>query len=256
MASVTNDSTGWRVRFIEFAGQKNTLRPGKPKPRMCLMFLLLMTSLCRVGSAEDKKTILDTLTDEEVATLNQLPAADRVYAIACLSAPQKMNGRNGWRDLREGEQFVAVRVPSDPYSGSISVSQVVDEKNFLGYGSSVWVEGISTGGIADGDQLNVHGIPFICVGNKTYKTAIGGSQTVMHIVHVNPDDTVETLRPIAEARGLRVWGDGTGNLVLAEFVRASSRELVIKLWDGKRKTISMKDVGAIDAEWLKSENKK
>ncbi|GEM_PF-1079686 len=232
------------------------------KLQACLLLFVTLAFWSGLASAEDEKTILETLTNEEAATLNELSVADRSYAIACLSSPKKMNSRNGgrygWDNLREGEHFVVWQNPKDQLgdAGCIHVYQIVDEKNFLGAGGKVWIEGISTRGIADNDLLNVHGIPFICVGSKTYSTAIGASRTVMHIVRPNPDNTVATLSPIAEARGLRVWGEGTGNLVLAEFVQANSRELTIKLFNGKRKMILMKAVGTIDTAWIESEKKK
>ena len=217
------------------------------KLKACLIFVVTMAFLCGLAPAEDEKTIFETLTDEEATTLNELSAADRRYAIGCLSS-HDLNSRYGWDNLREGEYFAA--------SHAIKVDQVVDDSNFRGFGSKVWVEGVPTRGIADGDSLAIRGMPFVCVGNKKYDTAIGGTRTVMHIVRVNPDNTVETLRPIAEARGLRVWGEGTSNVVLAEFVRATPRELTVKLWGGKRKTIPMKAVGTIDTAWIESENKK
>jgi hypothetical protein len=259
MAFMTNDSTDRHVRSIGVAVQQRSLRSWQLKNQVWLMFLVSMILLGRVGSAEDKKTILETLTQEELATINELAAADRMYATGCLSAPRKTNsrkgGRYGWDNLRAEETFVVLRNPSDQLedAGCIHIYQIVDEKNFLGAGGNVWVEGISTEGLADGRLLNVHGMPFMCVGSKTYSTAIGVSRTVMHIVRVNPDDSVEALRPIAESRGMRVWGEGTGSLVLAEFVRADSRELVIKLWEGKRKNILMKAVGDVDAKWIESE---
>lgn len=261
MASVNTEAKGWRVRYYDSENALRKLRSSKGTIRVCLMFLVAMVFLCRLGSAEDKKTLIETLTEEEAATLDALAVAERTYAIGCLSS-QKMNsrpgGRYGWDNLREGEHFVVLRNPKDQLedAGCIKVSQIVDEKNFLGTGGSFWVEGISTRGIADDDLLNVHGIRFICVGSKTYSTAIGGSRTVMHIVRVNPDNAVKTLRPIAEARGLRVWGEGTGELVLAEFVGANSQELTIKTWQGNRKRISMKKVGEIDSAWIEGQKKK
>lgn len=261
MASSTNDSTAWQVRF-DITGPQKTLLPGRPKTQLYVMFLLFMTSLCRVASAEDKTNIFDTLSNEELATLNQLATADRLYAINCLSSKNRMSRRNGgrygWDNLRKEEHFLVVNAPKDQLvdAGCIYVDQVVSDNEFLGAGGRVWVEGIPTGSFADGDLLNVHGMQFICIGSKTFSTAIGGSRTVMHIVRVNPDNTLETLSPIAEARGMRVWGEGTGSLVLAEFVRADSKELVIRLWDGKRKTISMKAIGESDIEWIESEKEK
>jgi hypothetical protein len=216
------------------------------KLNACSLLFFIMTFRCLLASGENEKTILETLSEKEKATLNELSPADRRHAIGCLST-HNLDTRYGWSALREGEYFAA--------SHNIKVDQVVDEQNFLGFGSSVWVEGVSTKGVADEDVLGVRGVLFMCVGNKKYNTAIGGSRTVMHIVRVNPDNTLEILKPIAEDRGLRVWGEGTGNLVLAEFVRANSRELTIKLWDGKRKTIPMKSVGPVDAAWIESEQK-
>lgn len=261
MASVKKDEKGWRFRFFDSANRLLTLRPSKGAIKVCLMFLVMMVFLCRLGSAEDKKTLIETLTEEEAATLDELALADRIYAIGCLSS-RKMNSRNGgrygWDNLREGEHFVVLQDPKDQLgdAGCIHVHQIVDEKNFLGAGGNVWIEGISTRGIADDDLLKVHGIRFSCVGSKTYSTAIGGSRTVMHIVRVKLDNAVKTLRPIAEARGLRVWGEGTGDLVLAEFVGANSQELTIKTWQGNRKRISMKRVGEIDSAWIEGQKKK
>lgn len=246
MTSVIRDVKGWQIRFFDSENAMRTPRPGKGIVKVCLMFLVTMAILCPRVSAEEKETILETLTKKESATLDELAPADRRYAIGCLSSHVR-NRRSGWANLREGEYFVA--------TSSLGVGQIIDEQNFLSYGNEAWVEGISTRGVADGATADLRGIPFICVGNKTYSTATGGSQTVMHIVHVNPDNVVKTLRPIAEARGLRVWGEGTGDLVLAEFVGANSRELTIKLWTGNRKRISMKAVGAIDIAWIAEQNK-
>jgi hypothetical protein len=124
---------------------------------------IVLLSLLFVKETDE---IVDTLSPMEIKQINELPTGDRQYATLCLK-----NGtlptRSDWNDLQTREMFFAPE--------AIHVDQIVDKSNFTGstkkvalYGSkiaeaiaestnsridSVWVEGVGTSNLSDGDNL-------------------------------------------------------------------------------------------------------
>jgi hypothetical protein len=213
--------------------------------------------------------IVDTLSPMEIKQINELPEGDRQYAMLCLKNGTLPN-RSNWNDLQTREMFFAPE--------AIHVDQVVDKSNFIGstmkvalLGSkiaeaiaqstnsridSVWVEGVGTSNLSDGDDLKTQTGMYVCVGNKKYRTAIGGSRSVMHVVRVRPEGSLKVLRAIAQPRGYRVWGEGGGGqLLLAKLLRSSRTSITIQPLGRKRMVIKTKNLTPVDAKWVEEQKK-
>ena len=201
---------------------------------------MLVVLLCLL-LAKETGEIVDTLAPMEIEQIGELPEGDRRYLLNRLK-----NGtfpsRYGWSDLNKGEMFIA--------STGIKVNQVVEESNFIAHDQSVWVEGVNTSNLSDDVGLNTKGSLFFCDGNKQYTTVLSGSKTVMKLTLINPDGSLELLRKIAEPRGYYVWGEGSENLVLAKYLRSSSKDVTIQPLDGKRRTIKRAALTAVDEKWV------
>lgn len=212
---------------------------------------------------KDTNEIVETLSPMELEQLNELPKEDLAYAVNCLKngTPQI---RSNWNALRSGELFSAPDL--------IHIDQIVDKSNFLGstprtvilgnklgeviaddinsHIDTVWVEGVNTSTLSDGKELRTRQMLFSCVGNKQYQTA-AGLKTVIKVVRVKPEGALKVLRAIAEPRGYRVWGEGGGgHLLLAKYLRSSSRTVTIQPLSGNRKTIEKKNLTPVDAAWV------
>ena len=149
--------------------------------------------------------------------------------------------------LRPGDRCIS--------NGGVNVSQIIDNNNFIGLRSDVWVKGVNTSSLKDDVGVSLDGMIFYCVGNKKYTTALGSSKTVMEVVRVQSDEVLKVLRPIAESRGYRVWGAGTGNLVIAEYVRATRRSVTIRFLNGKRTSIKKRQIAPTDLQWVEEEGR-
>ena len=77
----------------------------------------------------------------------------------------------------------------------------------------------------------------------------------MHAKTVDTKGPLEVLRPISEARGYRVWGEGGDRLILAKFLRADSKNVTVESLSGKRVDIKKIALTAVDLEWVDQQEK-
>ena len=194
---------------------------------------------------EETNEIFDTLSPMEIEQIGELPEGDRRYLLNRI--------KNGtfptWSDLRnlnKGEMLIGEK------EQAIRIDQIIDGSNFIGFGfgQSVWVDGVNTSNLSDDEILNIEGFLFFCDGNKQYTTVLGGSKTVMKLTIVSPEGSLELLRKIAEPRGFHVWGEGSKNLVIAKYLRSSSKDVTLQPLEGKRKTIKRASLTAVDEQWV------
>lgn len=190
---------------------------------------------------EEKNEVFDTLTPMEIEQIDALPEGDRRYALALIKNAT-LPTRRDWFNVSKGELFFAPDL--------IEIDQVVDESNFIGGDREVWVEGVNTSNLSDDVSLRTKGAVFLCDGNKQYKTVLGSSKTVMNVVRVQPENSLEVLRAIAEPRGYHVWGEGSKNLVIAKYLSSSSRGVTIQPLTGKRTTIKREALTPVDEAWV------
>jgi hypothetical protein len=193
---------------------------------------------------EEKTEAFDTLTPMEIEQIEELPAVDRRYTLA-LVKNVTLPTRRDWFNVTKGELFLAPDV--------IEIDQVVDESNFIGGDREVWVEGVNTSNLSDDALLRTKGAIFLCDGNKQYKTVLGSSKTVMNVVRVRPENSLDVLKAIAEPRGYHVWGEGSQHLVIAKYLSSSSRSVTIQPLSGKRTTIKREVLTPVDEEWVSAQ---
>jgi hypothetical protein len=120
----------------------------------------------------------------------------------------------------------------------------------------VWVTGVNTENLVDDESVDTSKRIFSCVGNKTYTTTTGASRTIMEVKLVDIDGTLKVLRPIAESRGFRVWGEGGNRLGIAKFIRATKKSVTIHpIGAKKRMELKRATLTPADEEWVKSQEK-
>ena len=139
------------------------------------------------------------------------------------------------------------------------IIQIVDENNMLvsveasGLSSSanefnerqhlVWIKGISTKDLSDGDEKrHTWAIPLEVKGTTKYKTPNGSSKTV----------------PLLEAKDkndkFRTWTTSDGIFTLeAEFVSKQGNNIKLKKRDGKIVEVTTNKISNEDIQWIKSE---
>ncbi len=85
---------------------------------------------------------------------------------------------------------------------SFEVMQITDGTNMMVtmFGQRVWVSGVSTAGLVDGKKVELPQV-FRITGTKTYKTAIGGSNTVFVFSPVD----MEKMQPYLEKENKKLF---------------------------------------------------
>lgn len=75
-------------------------------------------------------------------------------------------------------------------TADVEIVQIIDRQNMLVSGQvggplaevrTVWLSGVDTSALADGQSLSLANFTLKVVGNKTYETAIGSTKTVMRL---------------------------------------------------------------------------
>ncbi len=132
------------------------------------------------------------------------------------------------------------------------LSDIVDERNAIIQDHKIWVEGLGTGSIVDGQPISLAGQFFVVAGNKTYRTAIGGSRTVKHVVAVNTREINGLLSQIAEPQGYRVWVDQYGYSEIAKFKKRSGGSVSVINLMGKTSTLPLKKLSEADRQWVEA----
>jgi len=206
--------------------------------------IILFLSLLFVKETDE---IFSTLTPEEKASIAALPEGDQQYAIVVLKN-LSLPAIDSWSSARVGSVFESPE--------GIEINQIVASDAFIGADREIWLTGVSTKNLADGQILKTRDYIFSCVGNKTYTTAIGGTKTIMEVKLIDTDVSLTALRPIAESRGYRVWGEGGNRLGIAKFIKASKRTVTIQpIGDKKRRDIKRTTLTTFDEDWVKSQEK-
>lgn len=155
--------------------------------------------------------------------------------------------------------------------GVAKVVQVIDETTmlanvyFLGE-TTVWLRGIDTAGVADGQELRIgNKIVFHVSGTKKYETALGASRTV-HVVE--PIDVpaelyvkyaeITGLKPAEQkkapsipAAGLREWTDASGSFsVKARFRGMANGKVSLRTEDGRDLEVPLGKLSGADQKFI------
>lgn len=207
------------------------------------MTMLLMMLLC---ADEPRGQILPHLTADEQKLLNSLDEPQRLLVSVTL-AGQSIKRRNGMDNINKGEMFVT--------RGGIRISQVVDETNAIVHGAKLWMSNYPTANFSDGDVGTIDNMVWYCTGNKQYTTAIGGTNTVMHLRRMDLSECLDVIKPIAEGHGFRVWGIGTDKLAIAKFRRVVRRDVMLELPSGKSLRVPLKAFTESDSEYIAEQRK-
>ena len=128
---------------------------------------------------QETDEITATLSPEERTALADLPEGERSYALRLIQNRPPLPRRD-WSNLKTGELFLCPRL--------IRVDQIVDDGNFIGYGQSVWVEGLNTSGLADDDLVGTSESVFFCTGNKNTRRCWGAPKPLCTLRRLIPKD--------------------------------------------------------------------
>ncbi len=157
----------------------------------------MITLLFAFLFVEETNEIFETLSPMENQQIERLSEGERRYLLSCIkNGTFSTESRSGWPFLHKGDMLLG--------GDEIKVDQIIDESNFIGFGQSVWVEGVNTSNLRDDAVLNTKGMLFLCDGNKRYTTVLGGSRTVMKLIRIRSEGVLEPLKAIAERRGYHV----------------------------------------------------
>lgn len=197
---------------------------------------------------------IDAEAREQLATLPegvQLYVAHRL-AGGDMKGLLEANSTDAWRAGQVGIiSYDASNLAEDKQA--FEVNSIVDGRNAIIKDSSIWIEGLNTGGIVTGQPVSLAGHCFVVAGTKTYKTVLGGNRTVKHAIAVNTQSMNSLLAKIVEPQGYRVWVDQYGYSDIAKFRRKSGTSVALELVTGKSKTFPIKKLSVADQEWVKEQ---
>ena len=213
---------------------------------LAFAFVLLL-SVSVIGQEVTKDSILAELSDNE-----------RKYVEFMLSGERELSfnlvvGEVG--KFQDREQFII---------------QVIDEKNMLAKVNltkpagkfndiervQCWLEGYDTKGATD-EKVFAFDTVWLVAGTKKYDTALGGTNTVKHLVSIKTKKADKAARKLIELREFRNWKskDGTRD-VFAKYIGFKSG--VVKLKDESGNEIEFKktDLSEPDQTWIRDELKR
>lgn len=189
--------------------------------------------------------ILDNLTKLQADEINAMEAMDKRFAVAFLSGsppPRQSVGRAQLEDFFSDAPIVTVM---QVVSGSDMLVKVG--------GRTVWLSGVSTANLADDDRVSVGFRAWYCPGNKTYNTALGSTNTVMHVQTLSAGRLSDLTAGIVTDHGFRIWQDGTSQMTIAKLVKSNSREAIVEDVHGKHHRVKLEALTAKDQAWVKQQ---
>ena len=197
-------------------------------------------------------SFLDTLTKEEKAQLDALKPAPKAYIEDRLRNSLEVNrlSVNSYEKLRSGQIGYLVR-NSTEYT--YSLNQVLDDRNALIYGNKIWIEGINTADLVDDSVISLRGVVFVVAGTKRYTTVTGATRTVKHLAVLDTTKADQIFNKLLETRGFRVWTDNKGKTQMARLLRRSGGKVYLKLPNGTRLSLRLKELSKQDQEWTLKE---
>ena len=233
---------------------------GEKKKGVHMRTLILALLFSSVGAADKIQ-----LTPDEERKLEKLPDAEQIFVRGVL---------NGTKPTVMDDRFVV------PQPGNICVCPTPEVKvirikgteSFYAsvqtgtkYMCEVRIDGISTTktnvtdfsifGGARGD-LTLPSQFFVCTGRENFAPGLlGTTREIARVRVVGLKEGMDFLRSVASDRDLRVWGEGSSNLVIAKYVRASSKMLYVRI-DGDQKVVKLSELTPIDSAWVKEEKKR
>lgn len=221
---------------------------------VCVGVLAHSPPVAAQGNKKPKLDFASGLSDEVRNEIESLPAGVQSY-IQHRLAGGTMQGLldpafvETWK---VGQVGIISYGPTNlaPEKQVFSVSNIVDDRNVLIDDHKVWVEGLTTGNVADGGTVNLQGHFFVVAGNKSYATAAGGQRTVKHVVAVNTKAINGLLGKIVSPHGYRIWTDQFGMTDIAKFRRKSGAKVTLEYLNGKTSSIPFAKLSQFDQEWV------
>ena len=184
---------------------------------VCVFFVLnASTSSLVAQSASDITAVYEhkMLALEQKVKLNELNADD-IINIGGVIAPVKTDAAadmlravlagcehyTPWIVMDElkigdvGRLRYPTNVSASHPHAIVTVTQVLNETEFIGkvFGQTYWIKGVDTKMFTDGKELILTDILEV-IGNKTYNTAIGGTNTVMQFEVTDSCKAAQALR--------------------------------------------------------------
>jgi hypothetical protein len=214
----------------------------------------LAQTRAKVKAKVDFLSRIDAATRDELA---ELPEGVQLYVAHRLAG----GGMKGLLEANSTDAWQAGQVGIISYDASNQVddkqafmaNNIVDGKNVIIKEHSIWVEGLNTGGIVDGQAVSLAGHCFVVAGTKTYRTALGGNRTIKHAVAVNTQSMNTLLSKIVEAQGYRLFVDGFGYSEIGKFKRKSGGNVILEGVTGKSITLPLKKLNAAEQEWVQQQ---
>jgi len=198
--------------------------------------------------------------------------------------PKQMPLLNTW-DLKTGAIGVLVcgiSSTEDNVNNHFEILQVVDAKNMIittrtgiavdiaNYAVankelSIWVTGTFTEGLTDGEFVHLKKI-FEVIGTRRYRTAIGGTKTIVEISPFPIQDVIAFRKRLKQLdvqrrknklleafkKKYRLWTINEGNTVItALYERSDGITIVLATEDGKKVSILLSDLSESDQRRLK-----
>ena len=118
--------------------------------------------------------------------------------------------------------------------------------------NSLWVEGVPTAGLVDDGVIDLSRYLFVVKGTKRYRTALGSSRTIKHLVVINTQKADEILQKITHWRKYYPWKNVAGKVLFrAIFKSYKDQQAHFVDMQGKEHKLSLEKLAEADLAHLK-----
>lgn len=93
---------------------------------------------------------------------------------------------------------------------TFGVSHVIDGRNLLIFGNTIWVEGVKAKDVTDASTISLAGLVFEVKGTKQYRAVSGLTHTVWHLAVTDVSKTDAAMARLNVFRNGREWHDAAG----------------------------------------------
>jgi hypothetical protein len=195
--------------------------------------LLLLAFL--VAPAVAQEEIPDELSKAREAIVSKLTKEQRDQVRTHLEGARGLNADNN-KSMPRGARGT---LHTYGLNEDFKVDEIIDERNMLIHDYRLWIEGVDTSELVDGDRTEFPGRLFEVKGSKTYETVDGGTATVKHLVVVEFDfEAREAAAKLRRLLPFRLWQDDSGKFsIVAKFIAFKGGNVTLERLDGKKKEL-------------------
>lgn len=202
------------------------------------------------GLSDAEKTYI---TYQTTHSTNELP--EKIIAGSVMHVP--MFGRSNLEIVDDKNSIIHIIVRKQKIrigAGTLrQINSFYDDE-----GNSYWLEGVDTSSWASGehDKLKLpENTACAVVGNKSYRTVLGASNTVHHLIAVDTKKLDPIVESMLASKGFRTWTHRNGEQIRAK-PTSLGNTVKLELLNGEEIQVLRQQLSEADQKWMREEMKR